>query len=89
MTGKPAVRYSAGAVALLAASFAMSCIDVQEGTPKKPATDSAGGAVVTAALLAQSGDLQSRSLRRRTAAAAGVEVDLELVAGHQASPMTV
>lgn len=49
MTAQPALRCSAGAVALLAASFTMSCIDVHEGAPKKPATNSAGGAVAAAA----------------------------------------
>jgi murein DD-endopeptidase MepM/ murein hydrolase activator NlpD len=49
MTAQPVLRRRAGAAALVAVvSMMCSCV-VQEGTPKKVATDSAGGAVAAVA----------------------------------------
>lgn len=41
------LRRRAGAAAVVAASLMVSCLDVREETPKPPATDSAGGAVLS------------------------------------------
>jgi murein DD-endopeptidase MepM/ murein hydrolase activator NlpD len=49
MTDQPALHRRLAAVALIAAaSLACSCVDIQERTPDKVATDSAGGAVTAA-----------------------------------------
>ena len=48
MTAQAALRRRARAAALIAAaSLACSCVDIQERTPEKGTTDSAGGAVAT------------------------------------------
>jgi murein DD-endopeptidase MepM/ murein hydrolase activator NlpD len=47
MSAQPGLRRFAGALALTAASLITSCVKIEDGPPKTPATDSAAGAVAS------------------------------------------